>query len=57
MRVENEIANMRDKRGSKLQEVQTQIEKADGFILSSSIVSSSISLSITEDRNSDVKTG
>ena len=55
MQAETEIANMRDERLLKMQEAQLQLEEAGGSIRGSSISASLISLSIKEDKNSDIK--
>ena len=55
MQAETEIANMRDERFLKMQEAQLQLEEAGGSIRGFSISASLISLSIKEDKNSDIK--
>ena len=55
MQAETELANLRDQTSLKMQEIKLQIEEAEGSCHGSTISSRMMSLSIHEDKDSNIK--
>ena len=55
MHAESEIADLKRKKAFERQQMQLQIEEAEGSIRASSICPSLMSLTLEEDKNSDIK--